>query len=100
MENAIQMIWEQMRPNQDESAAKLYGVRAEYRGMRMECHLKYTVADGLHASWECVDGDHFFSAAGKVLVTKQKTAQDAFEKAKETVMRFALIWIRTWSKES
>ncbi len=87
MHKEKEVIWEGLRPNLDESKVGLAGMRSEFNGMRLECHLVNDVTNGLHATWEV--GNENFKVSGIVKVGKRGTPQAAFAQAEQNAIAFA-----------
>ena len=93
----LRVIWDELRPNMEESEVGLRGVRNECLGVRMEVRLLHTVEAGLHALWKVASGP-FFYAAGIIPVTQKKPAKEAFDDAMGRAALLATVWIKERKK--
>ena len=63
----VEIEWrEDVRPNYEEAHYKVYGLRADHNGTRLEVRVLHTVEEGLHVAWAVGRPEGKLSAKGIV----------------------------------
>ena len=93
------VTWIELRPNQEEAAVKLCGVRADHQsGIRMEVRILNTVEHGAHVSVTVADKSHLLLIKAQILITHAVSYEQTLEEGKRRAIIFANAYLGALTK--